>query len=66
MIKSLIVSYFNVVKKNINDSIPKTIISFLVNRVTHISFIIILILELYFKALNISERELVNALYHED
>ncbi|KAL4502359.1 hypothetical protein ABPG72_011946 [Tetrahymena utriculariae] len=36
MIKSLIVSYFNVVKKNINDSIPKTIISFLVNRALNI------------------------------
>lgn len=33
MIKNLIVSYFNIVKKNINDSIPKTIVSFLVNRV---------------------------------
>lgn len=31
MIKKLIVSYFNVVKKNINDSIPKTIVTFLVN-----------------------------------
>ena len=31
MIKDLIVSYFNVVKKNINDSVPKTIITFLVN-----------------------------------
>ncbi len=31
MIKRLIVSYFNVVKKNINDSIPKTIVTFLVN-----------------------------------
>ncbi len=31
MIKRLIVSYFNVVKKNINDSVPKTIVTFLVN-----------------------------------
>lgn len=31
MIKRLIVSYFNVVKKNINDSIPKAIVTFLVN-----------------------------------
>jgi dynamin 1-like protein len=31
MIKKLIVSYFNVVKKNVNDSIPKTIITMLVN-----------------------------------
>jgi len=31
MIKKLIISYFNVVKKNINDSIPKTIVTFLVN-----------------------------------
>lgn len=31
MIKRLIVSYFNVVKKNINDSIPKSIVTFLVN-----------------------------------
>lgn len=31
MIKDLIVSYFNVVKKNINDNVPKTIITFLVN-----------------------------------
>ena len=33
MIKKLITSYFNVVKKNINDSIPKTVINFLVNGV---------------------------------
>lgn len=33
MIKRLITSYFNVVKKNINDSVPKTIITFLVNGV---------------------------------
>ncbi len=32
MIKKLIVSYFNVVKKNVNDSIPKTIITMLVNQ----------------------------------
>ena len=32
MIKDLIVSYFNVVKKNINDTVPKTIITFLVSR----------------------------------
>lgn len=31
MIKRLITSYFNVVKKNINDSIPKSIVTFLVN-----------------------------------
>ena len=31
MIKRLITSYFNVVKKNINDSVPKTIVTFLVN-----------------------------------
>lgn len=31
MIKRLIVSYFNVVKKNINDLVPKTIVTFLVN-----------------------------------
>lgn len=31
MIKRLIVSYFNVVKKNVNDSIPKAIVTFLVN-----------------------------------
>ena len=33
MIKDLIVSYFNLVKKNICDSVPKTIITFLVNNV---------------------------------
>ena len=33
MVKNLIVSYFNIVKKNINDTVPKTIVSFLVNRV---------------------------------
>jgi len=32
MIKRLIVSYFNVVKKNINDNIPKTVITMLVNQ----------------------------------
>ena len=31
MIKRLITSYFNVVKKNVNDSIPKTVVTFLVN-----------------------------------
>lgn len=31
MIKRLIVSYFNVVKKNVNDSIPKAVVTFLVN-----------------------------------
>jgi len=31
MIKRLIVSYFNVVKKNVNDSVPKSIVTFLVN-----------------------------------
>ena len=31
MIKRLIVSYFNVVKKNINDSVLKSIVTFLVN-----------------------------------
>ncbi len=38
MIKKLITSYFNVVKKNINDSIPKTVINFLVNGVKQKSF----------------------------
>jgi len=33
MIKRLITSYFDVVKKNICDTVPKTIISFLVNGV---------------------------------
>ena len=32
MIKKLISSYYNVVKKNINDSIPKTIVTLLVNQ----------------------------------
>ena len=32
IIRNLIVSYFNVVKKNICDVIPKTIICFLVNQ----------------------------------
>jgi dynamin 1-like protein len=31
MIKRLITSYFNVVKKNINDLVPKSIVTFLVN-----------------------------------
>ena len=31
MIKKLITSYYNVVKKNINDSIPKSVVTFLVN-----------------------------------
>ena len=31
LIKKLIVSYFNVVKKNINDSVPKAIVTFLIN-----------------------------------
>ncbi|CAD8126124.1 unnamed protein product [Paramecium sonneborni] len=32
MIKDLLISYFNLVKKNICDSVPKTIITFLVNQ----------------------------------
>ena len=32
MIKKLILSYFSVIKKNINDSIPKTIVTILVNQ----------------------------------
>jgi hypothetical protein len=31
LIKKLIVSYFNVVKKNINDLVPKSIVTFLIN-----------------------------------
>lgn len=31
MIKRLITSYFNVVKKNINDLVPKSVVTFLVN-----------------------------------
>jgi dynamin 1-like protein len=37
IIKNLIVSYFNVVRKNINDSVPKTIMCFLVNQSKNIS-----------------------------
>ncbi|KAL4503241.1 hypothetical protein ABPG72_000847 [Tetrahymena utriculariae] len=37
MIKNLIVSYFNIVKKSVNDSVPKTIVSFLVNRSVNIA-----------------------------
>jgi len=32
-IKKLMSSYFDVVKKNINDTIPKTVITFLINQV---------------------------------
>ena len=32
VIKNLITSYFNVVRKNINDMVPKTIMAFLVNK----------------------------------
>ncbi len=38
MIKRLITSYFDVVKKNICDTVPKTIISFLVNGVLYNKF----------------------------
>jgi dynamin 1-like protein len=31
MIKKLIQSYFGVIKKNISDSVPKTIVTLLVN-----------------------------------
>ena len=32
IIKNLITSYFDVVRKNISDSVPKTIMAFLVNQ----------------------------------
>jgi dynamin 1-like protein len=32
IIKNLITSYFNIVRKNMNDIVPKTIIAFLVNK----------------------------------
>jgi len=35
MIKNLIVSYFNIVKKNIADSVAKSVNTFLVNRVLY-------------------------------
>ena len=31
IIKNLITSYFNVVRKNLNDMVPKTVIAMLVN-----------------------------------
>jgi len=33
MIKKLVISYFTVIKKNINDSVIKTIITFMINKV---------------------------------
>lgn len=32
IIKNLITSYFNIVRKNLNDLVPKTVIAMLVNR----------------------------------
>jgi dynamin 1-like protein len=32
IIKNLIVSYFDIVRKNLNDVVPKTIMSFMVNK----------------------------------
>ena len=32
IIKNLITSYFNIVRKNLNDLVPKTVISMLVNK----------------------------------
>lgn len=32
IIKNLITSYFNVVRKNLNDIVPKTVIAMLVNK----------------------------------
>lgn len=49
IIKSLIISYFDTVRKSMNDMVPKTIMAFLVN-----------------KTKNLSQRELVSALYNED
>jgi dynamin 1-like protein len=49
IIKSLIVSYFDTVRKSMNDMVPKTVMAFLVN-----------------KTKNLTQRELVAALYNED
>ena len=35
MIKKLVISYFNVVKKNLDDSVIKAIIAFLINKVIY-------------------------------
>ena len=32
IIKNLITSYFNIVRKSLNDIVPKTVISFLINK----------------------------------
>ena len=37
IIKSLIVSYFNTVRKSMNDMVPKTIMAFLVNKTKNLA-----------------------------
>lgn len=49
IIKSLITSYFDTVRKTMNDMVPKTVMSFLVN-----------------KTKDLTQRELVAAIYRED
>lgn len=41
LIKRMISSYFEVIKKNINDIIPKTIITFLINKVIDSSKLVV-------------------------
>lgn len=54
IIKGLIVSYFDTVRKTINDMVPKTVMAFLVNKAKNQSQHI-LVQKIYSEGVNLSE-----------
>ncbi len=58
--KKLVVFYFNVIKKNISDTVPKAIIHFLVNGVNKIEYFVNV------QSTKACEKELITRLYKEE